>query len=250
MKRLIKNSIVGMVLILGLGVWLCGQSQAQAEIERFDQEVAKLQPKPRPIDIAIDVIGLDIQPGSAAEDQLTQVAAAAAGRYHPVADEKDLAAVFTQVTTGQASGGSAGGGMVVPSSGIPVWVWGILGFLLVGIIVMAVALATMRQRQPASSVSGAIRASLDVRCHDGQQMTFEIDTVQTSIGRAPTNSLVIPDSDISAHHAEIVVSGSDFIIRDLNSTNGTLVNGRKINEELLYIGDEISLGKTKLYVKN
>jgi hypothetical protein len=244
--RLNKQTILCLALVFGLMGWGFGQSQSQTEIERFDQEVAKLKPKPKSIDIAIDVIGLDIQQGSAAEDQLSQVAAAAAGRYYPVADEKDLARVFTQVTTGQTSGG--GGGMVLPSSGIPVWVWGILGFLLVSIIVMAVTLATMRRKKPVSA--GKIQAFLDVRYHDGRQMTVEISDVQTSIGRAPDNSLVIPDSDVSAYHAEIVVSGMEFVIRDLGSANGTSVNGKKVREVALFLGDEILLGKTKLFVKN
>lgn len=246
MMRLSKQIFLGLILVLGMMGWGFGQGQSQAEIERFDKEVAQLKPKPKPMDIAIDVIGLDIQAGSAAEEQLSQVAAAAMGRYHPVADEKDLATVFTHVTTGQTSGG--GGGMVLPSSGIPVWIWGLLGFLLVSIIVMIVTLVTIRRKKPASA--GKIQACLDVRYHDGRQMTFEINEVQTSIGRAPDNSLVIPDSDVSAYHAVIVISGIEFILRDLDSSNGTLVNGKKVKEEALFVGDEILLGKTKLFVKN
>ena len=47
-----------------------------------------------------------------------------------------------------------------------------------------------------------------------------------------------------------MVSGREFVIRDLGSTNGTSVNGKKVKEVALFLGDEILLGKTKLFVKN
>ena len=63
------------------------------------------------IDLTLDVIGFDIRKGSSEEKQLADTAAAGVGKYYPVARPEDLAAIFTQVTTGYAAGG--GGGIVL-----------------------------------------------------------------------------------------------------------------------------------------
>ncbi|MFT4100158.1 MAG: FHA domain-containing protein [Burkholderiaceae bacterium] len=69
---------------------------------------------------------------------------------------------------------------------------------------------------------------------------------QTSIGRRPYNDVALDDLTVSGEHALIVQQGSQRILRDLNSRNGTLVNGRPITEVLLANGDQIDIGIYRL----
>src|SRR3954467_1883682 len=52
----------------------------------------------------------------------------------------------------------------------------------------------------------------------------------STIGRMKANTIVIEDSSISLMHAKITRKNGDFLLKDLNSTNGTLVNGQPIGE--------------------
>ncbi|MEM8712122.1 MAG: FHA domain-containing protein [Planctomycetota bacterium] len=63
-----------------------------------------------------------------------------------------------------------------------------------------------------------------------------------TIGRQPGNSLQVTDPSISGRHAELEVDEYGVNLRDLNSTNGTLVAGRKVRQTSLEIGDEFTLG--------
>ena len=67
----------------------------------------------------------------------------------------------------------------------------------------------------------------------------------TSIGREPTNALVVEDVNVSRSHATIERRGVDWIVTDLGSTNGTHVNGRTITTTQLHNGDEITFGVTQ-----
>ena len=63
-----------------------------------------------------------------------------------------------------------------------------------------------------------------------------------SFGRAESNTVVLKDSKVSRQHAQIQQQGSEFVIVDLNSSNGTFVNGERIEEHVLSPGDEIAIG--------
>ena len=66
-----------------------------------------------------------------------------------------------------------------------------------------------------------------------------------TIGRLPECTVSINDSNISRQHAEIRISGNSYVVVDLGSTNGTLVNGVKIaGQRPLSDGDIISVGST------
>lgn len=67
----------------------------------------------------------------------------------------------------------------------------------------------------------------------------------TIVGREPLNDVVIPDPEVSRRHARIFLEESSFLIEDLNSTNGTYVNGRRITAKTrLTSGDIIDFGET------
>jgi pSer/pThr/pTyr-binding forkhead associated (FHA) protein len=66
---------------------------------------------------------------------------------------------------------------------------------------------------------------------------------RVSIGRKPVNTLQVDDKKVSGHHCEVVRHGSSYMLRDLNSSNGTFVGKRKIKEHILRNGDVFSPGQ-------
>ncbi|HEY8024146.1 MAG TPA: FHA domain-containing protein [Burkholderiaceae bacterium] len=64
---------------------------------------------------------------------------------------------------------------------------------------------------------------------------------RVTIGRRSTNDLVINHVAVSAEHAVVIAQGADFFLEDLNSTNGTLVNGRTIDKVVLHDNDVIDI---------
>lgn len=75
--------------------------------------------------------------------------------------------------------------------------------------------------------------------------TFTL-TATTSIGRAESSTIRINDSRVSRQHSRIQRHGEEYIIVDLHSSNGTYVNGQKIDEYVLAPGDEVQIGDTIL----
>jgi HD-GYP domain-containing protein (c-di-GMP phosphodiesterase class II) len=67
-----------------------------------------------------------------------------------------------------------------------------------------------------------------------------------TIGREGGQTIRILDEGVSRQHAEIFRIGEMCFVRDLNSTNGTYVNGQRITEEMLRNGDEITVGNTSM----
>jgi transcriptional regulator with GAF, ATPase, and Fis domain len=70
------------------------------------------------------------------------------------------------------------------------------------------------------------------------------DTIR--IGTAPENDLVLNDDTVSRGHAEILKTKDGYLIRDLNSTNGTFVGNVKVKEVFLSASSIIKIGKTKI----
>lgn len=77
-------------------------------------------------------------------------------------------------------------------------------------------------------------------------ISHNLDKAKTSIGRADENDLVLADPRASRFHAEIDRAPSGYVIRDLESTNGTMVRGRKVQERLLEDGDTLTIGETEI----
>ena len=69
---------------------------------------------------------------------------------------------------------------------------------------------------------------------------------RTTIGRRPSNDIQIDNLAISGEHAAVVTILNDSFLEDLNSTNGTLVNGQPVKKHFLKNGDVVELGKYKL----
>jgi pSer/pThr/pTyr-binding forkhead associated (FHA) protein len=69
---------------------------------------------------------------------------------------------------------------------------------------------------------------------------------ETVIGRDSTNAAYVDDRQVSRHHAKILVVDGDFWIEDLNSTNGTRVNGATVTKQKLSNNDLINVGDTSI----
>ena len=78
----------------------------------------------------------------------------------------------------------------------------------------------------------------------GREVLLNSDTF--TIGSGAYNNLVIGDSTVSKRHCEVIVGESGYQIRDLNSTNGTLVQGVRVSSAHLAPGAEIQLGKSRI----
>src|SRR5437762_1422154 len=76
--------------------------------------------------------------------------------------------------------------------------------------------------------------------------TYELKVDRTTVGRVEDNSFQIPEASVSSHHAEILLRGNDVVIKDLNSTNGTFINGEKVTEAVLKPGQILRLGMIEM----
>lgn len=68
----------------------------------------------------------------------------------------------------------------------------------------------------------------------------------TRIGKKEDNDIVLSDKTVSRNHLEIEATADSYLLRDLNSTNGTTINALRVKEAFLSPGDVISLGNTKI----
>ncbi|UJW80179.1 FHA domain-containing protein [Hydrogenophaga sp. SL48] len=69
---------------------------------------------------------------------------------------------------------------------------------------------------------------------------------RTTLGRRPYNDIVIDNLAVSGEHAVMQMSGLEVFLEDLNSTNGTYVNGKAIKKQQLQNGDTVEIGKYKI----
>jgi hypothetical protein len=88
---------------------------------------------------------------------------------------------------------------------------------------------TARQRLLVSTASGSDIVHLLAR--------------RTTVGRTPDNDLRVEAHYVSRHHAVLLLAGTDTVLEDLHSTNGTFVNGELITRRTLRDGDVVTFGK-------
>ncbi len=69
---------------------------------------------------------------------------------------------------------------------------------------------------------------------------------KTTLGRRPYNDIVIDNLAVSGEHAVLQMSGGEVVLEDLNSTNGTYLNGKAVKKQQLQNGDSIEIGKYKI----
>jgi pSer/pThr/pTyr-binding forkhead associated (FHA) protein len=86
---------------------------------------------------------------------------------------------------------------------------------------------------------------------EGQNSRFhELKTERTTVGRLDDNAFQLPEQSVSSHHCEIILRGNEIVVKDLNSTNGTYINGEQITEKVLRPGQVLRLGKIEMRLEN
>ena len=76
--------------------------------------------------------------------------------------------------------------------------------------------------------------------------THELKVDKTTIGRVEDNTFQIAEPSVSSHHCEVLLRGPEVVVRDLNSTNGTFINGEKVTETVLKPGQVLRLGQIEM----
>jgi hypothetical protein len=74
----------------------------------------------------------------------------------------------------------------------------------------------------------------------------EVTSPRTVLGRSRSCDIRIPDVNVSRRHAELRQEGATYWVVDLDSTNGTMVNGEPVDRERVHDGDTITLGSTEI----
>jgi hypothetical protein len=79
----------------------------------------------------------------------------------------------------------------------------------------------------------------------------ELTVDKTTVGRVDDNTFPIPEASVSSHHCEILLRGTEIVIRDLNSTNGTFINGNQVSGEApLKPGQILRLGQIEMRLED
>ena len=104
----------------------------------------------------------------------------------------------------------------------------------------------VRVARPSAPVTGV--AALEVLdAAGGVRRRYELDGRPATIGRRSSSDISLADPEVSRQHARIELAGPGYRLQDLGSTNGTLVNGRRIAGSVtLADGDTIEVGRSRL----
>ena len=100
----------------------------------------------------------------------------------------------------------------------------------------------------AAHVPGVVGFALVVERGPRAGMTWIIKEGTTTVGRHPDSDIFLDDITVSRHHCRFRSEGSVFTVEDSGSTNGTYVNGERIDQGALRPGDEVIIGKFHLIV--
>jgi pSer/pThr/pTyr-binding forkhead associated (FHA) protein len=82
----------------------------------------------------------------------------------------------------------------------------------------------------------------------GRSCELKVD--KTTIGRVEDNAFQIAEASVSSHHCEIFLRGGDVVVKDLDSTNGTFIDGDKIAESVLKPGQTLRLGQVEIRLED
>lgn len=78
-----------------------------------------------------------------------------------------------------------------------------------------------------------------------QETTFDLDAPQVTLGRSEDNMIQIDHASVSGHHAQFTFEAGGYVVRDLNSTNGTRVNSEPVTLHRLEGGEKIRFGRVE-----
>ena len=75
---------------------------------------------------------------------------------------------------------------------------------------------------------------------------FDLSGKEVTVGRVADNSIQVAHASVSGHHAVLTLDALDYVIKDLDSTNGTRINGERITQQKLRRNDILRLGNIEL----
>jgi pSer/pThr/pTyr-binding forkhead associated (FHA) protein len=116
----------------------------------------------------------------------------------------------------------------------------------VGIVEPKPSSATITTDKPLTIRAQDSQPKLTVTRPDLPPIVYELDQEYTHVGRAPGNEISLPYPSVSNRHCIFILSGPDIVLRDLNSSNGTCVNGEPVNEVVLRPGDLVQVGSVQI----
>lgn len=93
------------------------------------------------------------------------------------------------------------------------------------------------------------QAMLRVVAGPGEGLSAELRRSPITVGSAPECALTLPDPKISRHHLELHVHEDGYLLRDLQSTNGTYYRGARVQQALLGLGAELRVGDSVLRIE-
>lgn len=102
--------------------------------------------------------------------------------------------------------------------------------------------------QPPAAPAAQARTRLLLATGSGTHV-IPLESTQITIGRGLNNDVILEDTRVSRHHAQLRYRARRFWVTDLGSTNGTYVNGEPVQEQALRDGDTLSLGGLELTFK-
>jgi len=133
---------------------------------------------------------------------------------------------------------------------VTIWVVRILFLVLLYLFLFGIARALLRDLRAAAREPTIELGRLVVVASPGGEptagTTLALDAI-TTLGRDVNNAVVVDDEFVSAEHAVLTFRGRTWYVEDLDSTNGTFVNGSPVDGVApLGYGDEIQLGQVRL----
>ena len=133
---------------------------------------------------------------------------------------------------------------------VTIWVVRILFLVLLYLYLFGIARALLRDLRAAAREPTTELGRLVVVASPGGEpaagTTLGLDAI-TTLGRDVNNAVVVDDEFVSAEHAVLTFRGRTWYVEDLDSTNGTFVNGSPVDGVApLGYGDEIQLGQVRL----
>jgi pSer/pThr/pTyr-binding forkhead associated (FHA) protein len=90
-----------------------------------------------------------------------------------------------------------------------------------------------------------VMASIQFTTPSGSSGLLDLTAERMSLGRADDNQLIISDDSVSSHHGEVSFDGSAWILTDFGSTNGTKINGERVEALQLGDGGSFTLGNVE-----
>lgn len=95
-------------------------------------------------------------------------------------------------------------------------------------------------------IDGLVSGRLEILNGGFEGMSYALSDQEIVIGRNPTTDITLLDEGISREHALVLYDedGPGYVIEDLQSTNGTKVNGKRVRSASLAPGDKIQIGQT------